>query len=378
MLAFYKIDSDVVFVPHSHQLYGRQIAYTILSQLKLALEEWNDMEGYAIPDEKWHLTADFDRVRNYVRNNATESPCRSLQLRDVVCDHAVFAASEFTPRYNPAETSIRAIIKEGVHIDNLKPNLYDPPDVRVPAFDAPDGEIDILSIVENGVDFIPNRARGKALRGEIEPLRRQLHEVKRRRILSDLEPGQGWYLDAKSAPDSCDGSYDSFCGRSADSNCLLHAHNDYRGGLRFDSLSGWMIVHLSRVKHGLIFVRLEHWTGANTNPNTATWKCENGKTDCPAAANERRPLRQYSRRRRLDNTYCDDWRFEFAIDGKISSWTYDQWNTKLYAAQRVAHFTTLLDDVNYTSGQEKDVEVAMRMTGCARDVTFTLSHIYWL
>ena len=332
------------------------------------------MEGYALSDESWHLTEDFERVRNYVRYNVTTSPCRSLELRDVICDYPVYAASEFTPRYNPAETSIRSIIKEGVHIDDPKPNLYDPPDVRVPAFDAPDGEIDILGIIENGVDFIPNRARAKALAGAIDPLR-QLHEMKRKPILSGLEPGQGWYLNTKSAPDNCDGSYDSFCGRSADSNCLLHAHNDYRGGLRFDSLSGWMIVNLAKVKHGLVFVRLEHWTGSNANPNTADWTCENGKTDCPVV-NTRRQLSQS--RRRLDNTYCDDWRFEFAIDGNITSWTHAQWNDKLYAAQRVAHFTTLLDDASYTGGEEKDVEVAMRMTGCARDVTFTLSHIYWL
>ena len=84
------------------------------------------------------------------------------------------------------------------------------------------------------------------------------------------------------------------------------------------------------------------------------------------------------RRRLKDNTYCENWRFEFAVDGKVTSWTYEQWNSKLYGAQRVAHLTTLLDDADYTGGQEKDVEIAIRMTGCARDVTFLLSHIYWL
>jgi hypothetical protein len=364
----------------SHQLYGRQIAYTILSQLKLALQEWNDLEGYELRDEQWHLTADFERTRQYVRNNVTQSPCRSLQLRDVICDEGVYAASEFTPRYNPAETSIRAIIKQGVHIDDTKPNLYDPPDAYFPALDAPDGEVDVLSIIENGVDYVPNRARIKALAGEIDPLRhRRLPEAQRMPITSGLEPGQGWSLDTKSAPENCDGSYDSYCGRSADSKCLLYAHNDFRGGLRFDGLSGWLIVNLAKVKHGLVFVRMEHWQGAYANPNTANWKCENGKTDCPAARDERRLMPELLPRRRLkDNTYCENWRFEFAVDGKVTSWTHEQWNSKLYGAQRVAHFTTLLDDADYTGGQEKDVEIAIRMTGCARDVTFLLSHIYWL
>lgn len=382
----------IVIERTSHHLKGLQIAYTILSELKKGLEEWRDTEGYALPDEKWHLTQDYERVRDYVRHNVTDSPCRQLQLRDVVCDHPVYAVSEMTPRYNPAETSIRSIMKRGVYVDPPQPNLYDPPDVFNPAFHAPDGEVDYLSIVENGVDYVPNKARARALAGEIDPARRQRRRqqqektIQRKPITSKLEPGQGWSLDAKSAPDNCDGSYDSFCGRAANYNCLLHAHNDHRGGLRFDGLSGWLIVNLAKVKHGLVFARMEHWQGAGANPLTTDWVCENGKNDCPAAKeakeeggeNNKKKRQLRDSRKLADNTYCDAWRLEFAIDGKVTSWTHDEWQAHLHAAQRVAHFTTFLDDENYTGGKEKDVELAIRMTGCGRDATHLLSHIYWL
>ena len=192
---------------------SRYIAYTILTQLLAGLTEWYNTEQFALPDEKWHLTEDYERVRNYVLHNETSSPCREHKLPDVICDVPVRAVSEMTPRYDPASTSIRSIIKEGVYVPQPGPNLYDPPDVRVPAFDAPDGEIDILSIIENGVDFVPNKARVKALAGELDPLRHRQLAAGRKPITSNLEPGQGWALDTKSAPDNCDGSWDSFCGQ---------------------------------------------------------------------------------------------------------------------------------------------------------------------
>jgi len=367
-------------------LKSRYIAYTILQQLLAGLTEWYNTEQFALPDEKWHLTEDYERVRNYVLHNETSSPCRQLLLPDIICDVPVRAVSEFTPRYDPASTSIRSIIKEGVYVPQPKPNLYDPPDVYIPAFDAPDGEIDILSIIENGVQFVPNKARVKALAGDLDPLRHRQLAAGRKPITSNLEPGQGWDLMTKSAADNCDGSWDAFCGRSADSRCLLYAHNDNRGGLKFDSLSGWLIVNLEKVKHGIAFVRMENWIGPNQVATTAGWKCENGKTDCPAAKaddGKRRQLREEQEQQRQlkgtnPNIFCADWRFEFAIDGKITSWDLDAFNNQVYSAQRVVQLSVLLNDPDYTGGQEKDVELAIRMTGCARDVTFSLSHIYWL
>jgi len=145
-----------------------------------------------------------------------------------------------------------------------------------------------------------------------------------------------------------------------------------------------LIVNLAKVKHGLVFVRMEAWHGPNRNERTANWKCENGKMDCPAYTKQESGTRQLAgkedQKRKLGdaNEYCDDWRLEFAIDGKVTSWTLEQFQKQVYGAQRVVHLSVFLDDPNYTGGEEKDVEFAIRMTGCARGVTFALSHIYWM
>ena len=43
---------------------GRVIAFTILQSLKEGLKEWYEADAYALPDDKWHLTAWYDNIRN--------------------------------------------------------------------------------------------------------------------------------------------------------------------------------------------------------------------------------------------------------------------------------------------------------------------------
>lgn len=74
---------------------------------------------------------------------------------------------------------------------------------------------------------------------------------------------------------------------------------------------------------------------------------------------------------------CADFRFEFAIDGKITSWTGEQLEANKVAAQRMVVIVTVLDDENYTGGEAKNVELAIRVTGCGREKPFGLTHIYW-
>lgn len=385
----------------SQQLQGRIIAFVILQQLYNGLSAWNNTAPlYALPDKAWHLSADFTKIRSAV-SNITDSPCYNLPLPNKICHVKLHAKSEFTPRYNPAETSIRSIIKEGVFIPKPPPNMYDPPEPHLDVFDAPGKQLDVLSILENGGDFLPNPARRHALLGRRLPTRRSLtgnatsgaQNNQRRAITSGLEPGQGWGILTKSAPDNCDGSWDSFCGRSADNDCLLNGHNDLRGGLGFDSYSGWMIVNLYKVKHGIIIIRVEDWWGPGNVKRTAGWNCENNK-NCPEAATKAadttdqprqrqvlespRPHSEEDRRGLGENpNRCSDFTFEFAIDGKVTSWDRTAWDANRKQIQRVAHMWLLMDDSNYTGGEEKDVELAIRLTGCQRETTFGLSHIYW-
>lgn len=141
----------------------------------------------------------------------------------------------------------------------------------------------------------------------------------------------------------------------------------------FDSLSGWMILNLEKVKHGLISVGIEDYLGAGKNPVTKDWKCVNGSTSCKEANNKTRRLGDGDDNEKI----CDTFAFEYAIDGKKTVMDRDLFQSSKHKVQRVVGFWYLLDDPEYTKGQERDVEVAIRMTGCGRETTFALSHVYW-
>jgi hypothetical protein len=77
-------------------------------------------------------------------------------------------------------------------------------------------------------------------------------------------------------------------------------------------------------------------------------------------------------------SYCDDFKFEFSIDGKVTSWNQEQFEQSKHNIQRVVEIVTLVEDPDLTGGQEQEVELAFRMTGCGHDGrTFSLSHVYW-
>lgn len=185
-------------------------------------------------------------------------------------------------------------------------------------------------------------------------------------VQSDMKPGQGWALSSRAAADNCDGTYDSFCGRGKEEDCLLYGHNDYRGGLLADSYSGWMVLNLDKVDSGLIVVKMEDWHPSGVNPRTKDWNCENN--DC-ASSNLRRNLKADP------PAYCDDFLFEFAINGKVTAWNKDEFVARQTNPQRVVQLWTLLDDPSF--GPHENVELALRFTGCQRIKTFSLTHLYW-
>ena len=74
--------------------------------------------------------------------------------------------------------------------------------------------------------------------------------------------------------------------------------------------------------------------------------------------------------------YCDDFRFEFAIDGAVTSWNFTQFRAHKNYAQRVVELVTVLDEDHWPV--TRDVEVAFRLTGCGRQKPFELTHVYWI
>lgn len=398
----------------AHQLQGRVISFMILQAMEKALQIWYDAKDYALPDEAWHVSTYYDNMRRKLQRlpKSKSTPCFDMKLPDRVCTVAMQGRTEFTPRVNPIQTSIRNIVL-GTPIPDPKPNIYDPPDVENPDLQLPKNVLDILNVIENGSEFRPLLSR--IVRANTGSPNKRPVDL---RSNTTLRPGLGWDLTSISAAQNCDGSYDSFCGRSKDNVCLLLGHNDFRGGLVFDSLSGWLILNLSNFRDGLIVVKIEDWH-TDQNPKTRGWKCENN--DClrrpsPNMNNPHHHRRQWEDNppplprnassssfssplaltRRLKPSvpeYCKDFAFEFAVTyggGRRlhKTWRLQEWQKRMVSLQRVVQLWTLLDDPTFvvkdddkhqqsTPAAGNDVQLAIRATGCQRVKTFHLTHVYW-
>lgn len=354
----------------SHQLSSRFIVYNVIKLIRQALLDWSKMENYALPDEEWHTTAENERIRTLGLNMTGH--CVELELPDRACNLPMNGRSEYTPRANPAATSIRSILRPDVEVNDPPPNFYDPPDVYNPAFDPPDDkDVDYVAIIENGNDFLPMTARHEYLLTQIRPPKVERHAPR-----SNLPAGKGWFYSGVAAADNCDGSYSSFCNRGADKDCLLYAHNDGRGGLYGDGLSGWILMTLSDMQHGLIIVALNEG-GAHTNTKTLGWKCENNEANCKNPISDEES--NSSEKTPKNQEPCKDYTVEFSVNGKVTTLPSETFKEQIQTIERTVDLSVVLNDENFVpEGQSQDVEFGIRMGGsCGRSNTLKFSFVYW-
>jgi hypothetical protein len=339
--------------------------------------KWKEAPNYALPDDEWHVTAHYERIQTKAKNLDGDWECEKV-MKDIasarICNIALHARTEFTPRANPERTSIQSLIKpnELGYVPHQKEKmLYTGPDVHNPLLELPEGAVDVNAIVSNGRNF--PQTRNRRLQKE------------------SIVPGLGWeHVGVMNG--YCDGSYNSECGRFAASNCLTPGHNDGRGGVKFDSYSGWLVMTLPQIKEGVIISKMETYHDASTNALTKTWTSIDNKGRRNLRMNTVSNKTSFSivsedyetrERRRLRKVkppaFCDNFQFQFAIDNEvITTWNLTEFGAHSHHPQRIVELQVLLDDPNFTS-EPKDVELAIRMIGCG-DVTkkaFTLTHLYF-
>jgi hypothetical protein len=286
--------------------------------------------------------------------------------------------TEFTPRAHADLSSLRTIMPTAMKelIGDPAPNAYEAPDVFNPTIHPPLGEIDVLNIVEAGPDF----------KSVMDPqIYKDFYETPKDNSMI-LKPGQGNALSTVCGADRCDGTLDSWCKRCAGYHCLRSGQNDGRNGLLMDSYSGWNIFK-PLIKHGYIAIKFESWRDAGSVGKTQGWDSINNETDSgrqlllqrdgnlPTTAT----TDDQSRRRLVPkpNSFCDEFRFEYAIDGKITSLNKTEFVAVHHQTQRVVEVVTLLKDPAFTGGKEREVEVGVRLTGCKRSKVFQVTHLYY-
>eukprot|EP00934_Nitzschia_sp_Nitz4_P008119 Nitzschia sp. Nitz4//scaffold229_size32011//14677//16995//NITZ4_007918-RA/size32011-processed-gene-0.14-mRNA-1//-1//CDS//3329542856//8109//frame0 len=364
-----------------HQLFGRVITYTILEALREALQEWKSIPKYAIPDSMWHVKDHYLGIRERLALvNMQDYHCMNWKDfgLEFACSLPMKARTEFTPRAFPLHTSIRSLMPPSMReaINNAPENVYNPPDIFNPSLHPPEGEVDVLNIVESGSDFEPAPFATWALMHYKTPTFSKPPSV---------PIGKGIHLSTMAGDDFCDGSLHSWCSRGAKDSCLLRAHNDNRGGLRFDSLSGWMVMNIPDLKYGYIVIKLETWHPSEQVSETEGWTSINGDdadgsrrlVEANSTVSDPESMLRSRKLKKKPPAFCDQLRFEYSIDGKVTSLDVHEFQSQKQDLARVVESLVLMKDPDYTGGVEQEVEVAIRLVGCARRNTFQLTHIYW-
>jgi len=167
-------------------------------------------------------------------------------------------------------------------------------------------------------------------------------------------------------PGNCDGTSTGYCGRKSSSTCLLSGHSDYRGGILGDALSGWLVMNIPKVEAGLIMVKFESWHLTRESKGTRGWKeVNNGKYD----RDRDRGLKDKA------PPLPDDFFFDYAINGEVTSLGLEEFNNARKIPQRVVEIITILDDPEMEAME--NLEVAFRLRNCGRDCVFKFTHLYW-
>ena len=139
----------------THQLTGRLIAFVILDALEQALNIWSEntiVAGHPLADEFWHVTDYYQSIQSKAKqvDHSDIKACEELAIPQRVCNMPLYGRTEFTPRANPAETSILSILKpkeDGTFppYENTE-MLYEGPDPDIPSVFLPDDAIDVRAI----------------------------------------------------------------------------------------------------------------------------------------------------------------------------------------------------------------------------------------
>ena len=405
-----KVGSQVKWHPgwRVHQLVGRVLAFSVLEALQVAIQQFSDgtMGGPPLDDEFWHVTDYYNNIRNKVMNlDPSIGHCHEIgnDLPSRICNTPMQARSMYTPRANVYETSLTTVIKpappDNYVPQNMYQQLYEGPDAHNPCDDIPEDAVDVYAIVSGRRrqrHLSENQTTKKAYlvdEGHISRiphvkthlLNSTMPTVSGRSLADDddaIIPGRGWEVYDE-PPGKCDGEYESHCKRHKSDSCPALGHHDARGMILGNEYSGWLVMELPNVKAGIVVMKVvtERLTPEHSI-RTVGWETVNNESSGRRLVQydpipQSRLLRHLKKEEikpidQLPETFL----FDFAIDGKITTWNKEEFKNHVKTPQRVLEFITLLDDPNFTT-TDKTVEVAFRMRGCGRSCVIGISHIYW-
>lgn len=261
--------------------------------LSSALVVWIESKKYQLLVRNWHITEEYHKTRRQIEEHLDKGEClKSFEKHGLsdLCKLPIKARTEFTLRAYASISSIRTLMPPAM-LKNINPSessVYDGPDVFNPSLHPPPGAVNVLSIVEAGPTFqavlVPQYSR-------------DYYKKPKFKDATKVPVGKGAYLDTYVGDYYCDGSVDSWCDRGEGQACLLQHHNDDRNGIKFDGYSGWDVMNLPDVLHGLIVIKVEMWHPKENIQKTKGWTSINNEGESP-----QRHLRHSAKSRNITNT----------------------------------------------------------------------------
>ena len=421
-----------------HQWEGRILALVLLEGLKLAMDQWEEgiaNDGFPLAEKYWHVGEIYEEVREKLRTHvntekedgSARSTCEGL-LPGLprICRVAMQGYGMWTPRL--MNRNFLDLVKEA-------PNGYKPTyseKIEYEGFDIlpivqaiPDGHIDVHAIAiattnpapdlnqdwmdddtfnnstnTNSTDLPTRRwlrsaseaAWRKAREGvthkqELMPISvhdkateaenlvgetRSLEASKKEEII----PGRGWEMEGWMHTNGyCDGSSMSTCGRNPGSTCLALGHNDQHLGLSGNSLSGWLVFTVPKVKEGIILVRMEWWCQGKVTIAKDWTEVNDGKTA------DTTPYAQRQLKPGPDQVIPADFEMDYAINGAIKTMKREEWMSHAGEPAKNCAVWPLLNDEEMAKREDwegEEVEVAIRVRSESKPRTAVcISHVYY-
>merc|ERR1712232_337613 len=122
---------------------------------------------------------------------------------------------------------------------------------------------------------------------------------------------------------------------------------------------GWLVMNIEGVREGLIMVKIETWHPDSGNKATDGWEEINNGVD---------GRKRYLKSEALD--YCKEFQFQYAIDGKVTTLSKDEFLKKMKTVAHNVEILTIMDDEGMAQkGEERDIELGIRLLGCKREKT---------
>ncbi|KAL3823499.1 hypothetical protein ACHAXA_010821 [Cyclostephanos tholiformis] len=385
-----------------HQSTARKLSLVFLHALDEAFAIWEaaaSADGNPLPGKYWHLRDEENAIRDAVKKaNVTTTGCGQLfSLAPRLCATPMRGAGEWTPRNDPYHSSIRSLVKPAPSgyvpgIIDLQEIMYRGRDPHIPSQRLPIGEVDVAAIARSLPPRDGKEGSGLTLSSSTRPRRRRTGRYLKgnntlsggrmaySRVLDSIPPpagniipGEGWTVQGHPTG-FCDGTSNSVCYRQKSSNCLMSGHNDGRGTMEVDALSGWLVLKLKDITQGLFMARMEPWHNYYSNKRTEGWVAVNNGTD---------DSRRRRRTKAAPPPLPPEFRLEVAVNGVlVTSWNGTELLAKCLQPSYNNIIGVLWNDEDWAMENKKeDVELALRLLGpdgaAGRTAVMGVTHIYY-